>query len=66
MKPQYVARQSSSEGSVEASESQSATLARDTYLFTPSSRKVSGRFTQWTYTSRGTGLQGCLVELKRI
>lgn len=65
MKPQYVAQRSSSNWAFEASESQRARLAPCGYLFRPRSHKVSGRFTQWTYTSRGTGLQGSPVDLNR-
>ena len=65
MKPQYVARQSSSNRAIEASESQRPRLARIAYLFAACSLKLGGRFTQWTYTSRGTGLQGSLADLKR-
>lgn len=65
MKPQYVASQSSCIEPFEASESQPPHLLACGYLFHPRSRKVSSRFPQWTYTSRGTGLQGCLADLNR-
>ncbi len=65
MEPQYVAQRSSSNGVIEASESQRADLRACAYLFETRSHRVGGRFTQWTYTSRGTGLQGSPVDLKR-
>ncbi len=65
MKPQYVARQSSSNQPFEASESHHLQLAACGYLFGTRSHKLTPRFTQWTYTSRGTGLQGSPVDLNR-
>lgn len=63
MKPQYVAQRSSSERGVEALASQRAGLDACGYLFATRSRIFGDRFTQVTYTSRGTGLRDCLAKL---
>ena len=65
MKPQYVAGQSSPKRAFEASESQRGCMAPCGYLFEDSCTNMANRFTQWTYTSRGTGLQGSPVDLNR-
>ncbi len=65
MKPQYVARQSSSNGAFEAFVTQHVAKKGCGYLFARPSRKFTCRFTQVAYTSRGTGLRDTPVDLNR-
>ena len=65
MEPQYVAGHSSSTKVIEASESHRAEMPACGYLFAAGSRKLTGRFTQVAYTSRGTGWRDSPVDLTR-
>jgi hypothetical protein len=65
MKPQYVARQSSSDRGFEASSSQRGPEHPCGYLFATGSHSLSDRFTQVTYTSKGTGVRDFSVDLVR-
>ena len=65
MEPQYVARHSSSNKQIEASASQRASKPACGYLFAQNSHKLTSRFTQVAYTSRGTGFRDSPVELTR-
>jgi len=65
MEPQYVAGRSSSNTTIEASESQRTVKGPCGYLFAPRSRSLQSRFTQVTYTSNGTGRRDSLGDLVR-
>ena len=65
MKPQNVARQSSSDRGFEASSSQRGPEHPCGYLFATGSHSLSDRFTQVTYTSKGTGVRDFPVDLVR-
>lgn len=63
MIPQYVATQSSCTDLFEASTSQSKAMGACGYLFARCSSNLALRFTQVTYTSRGTGPRDIPVGL---
>jgi len=65
MKPQYVAGHSSSEWTIEASESQTSVIGGRAYLFCSVWPKLAIRFTHVGYTSRRTELRDTLVSLVR-
>jgi len=65
MKPQYVARQSSSKDPFETLVTQHVAKATCGYLFATHWRRIRNRFTQMAYTSRGTGLRDTPVGLNR-
>jgi hypothetical protein len=65
MKPQYVARQSSSKDPFEAFVTQHVAKAACGYLFATRWRRFRNRFTHVAYTSRGAGLRDIPVGLNR-
>ncbi len=65
MKPQYFARQSSSDRGIEAAESQRGSKHPCGYLFATGSHSLVNSITQVTYTSKGTGVRDFPVDLVR-